>query len=73
MSNPVWEYKTLPIHIQDGLVEDMELDKQLNALGLEGWEVYSVTSTSLQGTTRYVVHHLRRLGAPRNRAGFQAD
>lgn len=70
MSQPVWEYQTLPVQIEEGLLEDLELDKRLNALGEEGWEVYAVSTTMLEGTTRFVVHHLRRLGEPKNRAGF---
>jgi hypothetical protein len=73
MDQPIWEYKTLPVEIQEGLLDDMQLDQNLAALGAEGWEVYSVSPIVAEGSTRYLVHHLRRIGEPPRRAGFTTE
>lgn len=65
-----WQYKTLPIKLEQGLVDDMELDKILNDLGADGWELISVTPVFSEGRTDYLVHHFRRAGEPKRRVGF---
>ena len=47
-----WEYKTIRIPFSKGWdrpgIEPTELDAALNQLGVEGWELVSVLSTSLE-------------------------
>ena len=65
-----WQYKTLPIKLESGLVDDLELDKILNNLGNEGWELIAVTPVFYEGRTDYIVHHFRRGAEPKRRVGF---
>lgn len=65
-----WQYKTLPIKLEQGLVDDQELDKILNELGADGWELIAVSPVFYEGRTDYLVHHFRRTGEPKRRVGF---
>ena len=65
-----WQYKTLPIKLDNGLLDDQELDKILNDLGGDGWELITVSTTLAEGRTDYLVYHFRRMGEPKRRVGF---
>ena len=63
-----WEYKVIPIktrihsnHFEGGhnpVMEDVQ--KDLNSLGREGWELVSVQDVSLQDGRRFTVAYLKR-------------
>lgn len=65
-----WQYKTLPIKIEGGLVDDLEVDKILNQLGTEGWELLAVSPVHVEQRTDYLVYHFRRASRPERRVGF---
>ena len=54
-----WEYKTIKLAttgFNGGKLDEHELDKCMNQLGKQGWELVSAFSTNqLAGTTRDVV------------------
>ncbi len=66
-----WEYKTLPQELDHGYVNDMDLDKRLNELGAEGWELIAVSPVVVGGETKYLTHHFRRPQEERRAAGFR--
>jgi hypothetical protein len=63
-----WEYKVIPIktrihssHFEGGKKPVMEdVQKDLNSLGKEGWELVSVQDVSLQDGRRFTVAYLKR-------------
>ena len=63
-----WEYKVLPIktrihssHYEGGHKPVMEdVQKDLNSLGKEGWELVSVQDVSLPDGRRFTVAYLKR-------------
>ena len=63
-----WEYKVIPIktrihsnHFEGGQKPVMEdVQKDLNRLGKEGWELVSVQDVSLQDGRRFTVAYLKR-------------
>ena len=63
-----WEYKVIPIktrihsnHFEGGHKPVMEdVQKDLNSLGREGWELVSVQDVSLQDGRRFTVAYLKR-------------
>jgi hypothetical protein len=61
-----WEYKTLKLGTKGffgGKVEDTKLEKALNDLGRQDWELVSIFATSqAQGQSRDVVAVLKRRG-----------
>jgi len=65
-----WQYKTLPIKLDSGLVDDQEVDKILNELGSDGWELIAVSPVYFEGKTDYLVQNFRRSGEPKRRVGF---
>jgi hypothetical protein len=66
-----WEYKTLSKEIDRGLINCIDLDKRLNELGEEGWELLSVTPVHYDSVTKSVVHHFRRAKGDKQPAGFR--
>ncbi|MBI2432698.1 MAG: DUF4177 domain-containing protein [Candidatus Hydrogenedentes bacterium] len=65
-----WEYRTLRSNTAGGHLDFERLDEELNDLGKDGWELVSVTCIVCNGETMFLVHHFRRPGEPRRRAGF---
>jgi hypothetical protein len=68
-----WEYKVVPIKTQihsdhfqaerKPVIEDVQND--LNALGIEGWELVTVQDTSLLDGRMFTIAYLKRaLGRP---------
>ena len=63
-----WEYKVIPIktrihsnHFEGGQKPVMEdVQKDLNRLGKDGWELVSVQDVSLQDGRRFTVAYLKR-------------
>ena len=63
-----WEYKVIPIktrihsnHFEGGQKPVMEdVQKDLNRLGKEGWELVSVQDVSLPDGRRFTVAYLKR-------------
>ena len=63
-----WEYKVIPIktrihsnHFEGGQKPVMEdVQKDLNRLGREGWELVSVQDVSLPDGRRFTVAYLKR-------------
>jgi hypothetical protein len=65
----IWEYKVIPVktRIHSGslsggnkpIMEDVQ--KDLNILGEEGWELVSVQDVSLTDGRRFTVAYLKRL------------
>nr|AUN37060.1 hypothetical protein [uncultured bacterium] len=64
-----WQYKTLSISLE-GPVDEIEVDKTLNQLGGDGWELLAVTPLNFKQHTGYLVYHFRRLAKPERRVGF---
>lgn len=65
------EYKTMRFNTAGGHLDLERLENELNALGEDGWELYCVTPILNASETICMVHHFRRAGEPRRRAGFQ--
>ncbi len=61
-----WEYKTLKLGTKGllgGKANEAELEKALNELGRQGWELVSIfTTNQAQGQTRDIVVVLKRRG-----------
>lgn len=59
-----WEYKTVKLGtrgIVGGKLDEVELDRGLNELGSQGWELVTAFDTNqYQGSTRDVVLILKR-------------
>ena len=60
-----WEYRTLLWDARKGLlggkIDREQLDRQLNVLGEEGWELVSAPPTTLEGgSTRDIVLIFKR-------------
>jgi hypothetical protein len=48
-----WEYKV--VRLPEGLtVGEVDFERHLNALGRDGWELVSVTSSEYSGTKAYL-------------------
>jgi hypothetical protein len=67
MTTDKWEYKTLKFDAKGflgGVVDVQQLDRELNALGQQGWELVSIFDTNMivHGTTREIVATLKRRG-----------
>jgi hypothetical protein len=61
-----WEYKTIKLGTKGflgGKVEEVKLEKALNDLGRQDWELVSIFATNqTQGQTRDIVAVLKRRG-----------
>ena len=59
-----WEYKTITMNTKGftgGIIEPDELDKGLNRLGSDGWELVSALDTNYEGgRSRLVVAIFKR-------------
>ena len=62
-----WEYKTLKFetessgYFSDGKLDEVDLDKKLNLLGEEGWELISSFDTNkCQGETKDIIAMFKR-------------
>ncbi len=59
-----WEYYTHKVEAQGfmgGHVDVEKIDKELNELGLDGWELVAVCDTNgFEGSSRYVLFTFKR-------------
>jgi len=65
LDNAKWEYRTIKFDANGwlgGVVDTTSLDKELNVLGEQGWELVSIFDTNMivHGMTREVVATLKR-------------
>jgi len=65
-----WEYKTLSVKLDEGYLDDQNVDSVLEGLGREGWELVSVSPVVSGGSTTMLVHHFRRVPESRRSVGF---
>ena len=60
-----WEYYTHKVEVEGfmgGHVDVAKIDKQLNELGREGWELVAAEDTnSFEGSSRYVLFIFKRM------------
>lgn len=65
-----WEYRTLRTNTAGSHLDLERLEEEINELGADGWELFSVTPVTSHTETMFLVHHFRRSGEPKRRAGF---
>jgi hypothetical protein len=65
-----WEYCTLRMNTAGGHLDTERLDEELNELGQQDWELFTVSPVLSNGETMFLVFSFRRPGEPKRRAGF---